>query len=207
LKEVDLMGKSARLLGMEFGKTAREMNELLKEHGYLEGSPGAYGLTEKGKQFGEEEDHHRGVGGYAHYNRDWITTTWDEPVLDAIAKDIANQSTAHEQGAGSAGEDVPAEQDAGSTDEISSEEDFAAPIELVLESDNDDRDLDKIYAWVGAAVVAFAVGRTVAPYAKRWWDDTAAPRTKKVWRKITNSEPADAAGEGDNIQEEPAETR
>lgn len=200
------MGKSAGLLGMEFGKTAREMNELLKQHGYLEGSPGAYGLTDKGKQFGQEEDHHRGVGGYAHYNRYWTTRTWDPSVLDALANDIANQSTAHEPGAGSAGEDVPAEQDAGSTDEISPEEDSAAPIELGFESDNDDRVLDKIYAWVGAAGVAFAVGSAVAPHAKRWWDDTAAPRTKKVWRKISNSEPADAAGEGDNIQEEPAET-
>ena len=191
------MGKSARLLGMEFGKTAREMNELLKQHGYLEGSPGAYGLSEKGKQFGQEEDHHRGVGGYDHYNRYWTTRTWDESVLDGLANDIANQSTAHEPGAGSAGEDVPAEQDAGSTDEISSEEDFAAPIGLGFESDSDDRDLQKIYAWVGAAMVAFAVGRAVAPHAKRWWDNTAAPRTKKVWHKITNREPADEAGEGD----------
>ena len=46
------MGKSARVLGWEFGRNAREMNALLKQQGYLDGEPGAYGLTEKGKQYG-----------------------------------------------------------------------------------------------------------------------------------------------------------
>ena len=82
------MGKSARLLGYEVGKSPREMNVLLKAHGYLYGEPGAYGLTEKGKQFGQEEDHHRGTGGYSTYNRDWTTTTWDESVLDALTGDM-----------------------------------------------------------------------------------------------------------------------
>jgi hypothetical protein len=65
------MRKSARVLGWEFGRTAREMNELLREHGYLYGNPGAYGLTEKGQQFADEQYHSRGTGGYAHYNRSW----------------------------------------------------------------------------------------------------------------------------------------
>jgi hypothetical protein len=38
------MGKSARLLGYELGKSPREMNVLLKAHGYLYGEPGAYAL-------------------------------------------------------------------------------------------------------------------------------------------------------------------
>ncbi len=52
--------KSARLLGQELRMNAREVNVLLKEQGYLEGGPGAYFLTEKGKQYGEDQDHQRG---------------------------------------------------------------------------------------------------------------------------------------------------
>ncbi len=44
------------------------MNALLHEYGYLEGSPGDYSLTEKGKEYGSEQYQHRGNGGYAHYN-------------------------------------------------------------------------------------------------------------------------------------------
>lgn len=72
------MGKSARVIGWEFGKSAREMNALLKEHGYLDGQPGAYELTEKGSRYARERYEHRGVGGYAHYNRDWTTRSWNE---------------------------------------------------------------------------------------------------------------------------------
>jgi len=53
------------------------MNVILKELGYVEGDPGAYGVTEKGAKYAFEKDHHRGPGGYSWYNRDWTTRTWD----------------------------------------------------------------------------------------------------------------------------------
>jgi hypothetical protein len=82
------MGMSARVLGFEFGRTAREMNELLKDHGYLYGTPGAYGLTEKGQQYAEEEYHSRGTGGYAHYNRSWETRTWSDGTTVALKAEM-----------------------------------------------------------------------------------------------------------------------
>ena len=48
------MGKSARVLGEEYGLNAQEMNRILKKQGFLDGGPGGYSLTEKGKQFGEQ---------------------------------------------------------------------------------------------------------------------------------------------------------
>ena len=65
------MNKSARVLGQEIGLTAQEMNQLLKAEGMLEGEPGAYSPTEKGKKYVNETDYHRGPGGYSWYNRDW----------------------------------------------------------------------------------------------------------------------------------------
>jgi hypothetical protein len=78
------MRKSARILGQEFGLTSQEMNFVLKEEGYLDGEPGNYFITEKGEKYAEEQDYHRGTGGYAHYNRYWTTRTWDDGITDGL---------------------------------------------------------------------------------------------------------------------------
>lgn len=43
------MRKSARYLGRDVGLNAEEVNVWLKEEGYLEGEPGDYRVTEKGR--------------------------------------------------------------------------------------------------------------------------------------------------------------
>jgi len=43
------MSKSATALGQEYGLTAREMNFVLREEGFLGGEPGNYTVTEKGE--------------------------------------------------------------------------------------------------------------------------------------------------------------
>jgi hypothetical protein len=75
---------SARVLGEAFGLTAQELNYALKEAGFLSGEPGMYSVTEMGAKFAAEEDHSRGIGGYAHYNRSWTTRTWDDSVADRL---------------------------------------------------------------------------------------------------------------------------
>src|SRR5690606_8510310 len=89
------MGKSARIIGWEdFGLNARDMNALLKEHGYLYGEPGAYGLTEKGARYGDEQHNENGYGGFAH--RSWETRTWNDDLADALKADIAASNEASE---------------------------------------------------------------------------------------------------------------
>lgn len=78
------MRKSARILGQDIGLNAQEMNYLLKEEGFLDGEAGNYTVTEKGAPFAEEQDHHRGTGGYAYYNRHWTTRSWDESISNAL---------------------------------------------------------------------------------------------------------------------------
>jgi hypothetical protein len=75
---------SARVLGQAFGLTAQELNYALKEAGFLSGKPGMYSVTEKGAKFVAEEDHSRGTGGYAHFNREWTTRTWDDSVAGEL---------------------------------------------------------------------------------------------------------------------------
>lgn len=89
--------RSARILGQDYGLTAVEMNFLLKEEGFLDGEPGAYRLTEKAKRYADEQDHHRGPGGYSWYNRDWETRTWDPAITDEL--DISDERKRQIQGA------------------------------------------------------------------------------------------------------------
>ena len=77
------MKESAKLLGQRLGLSSQETNHMLKEEGFLEGKPGNYNLTEKGKEFGEYSAHDNGYGGYAH--RSWAFPVWDtDKVLSAI---------------------------------------------------------------------------------------------------------------------------
>lgn len=62
--------------------SAEEVNRLLKEQGFLEGNPGAYGLTSKGEEFGAERSHDNGYGGVAA--RHWATTHYDPSIIDAL---------------------------------------------------------------------------------------------------------------------------
>ena len=80
------MGRmSARRIGAFLGMTAMEVNRKLKEVGLLEGEPGAYGVTDKGEEYGGEDHYNEnGYGGYAH--RDWETRTWLSSVITAISK-------------------------------------------------------------------------------------------------------------------------
>ena len=75
---------SARILGQRLGLTAQEFNYALKEAGFLSGEPGAYSVTERGAKLAAEEYHHRGTGGYDHYNRWWETRTWDDSVVGEL---------------------------------------------------------------------------------------------------------------------------
>lgn len=76
------MGKTATALGQEFGRTAREMNKLLREHGFMEGDPGAYRPTALGKAFAQAVDFDNGHGGFAH--RQWGWLSWTDGLIDAL---------------------------------------------------------------------------------------------------------------------------
>ena len=59
------MSLSARMIGETIGKSSREVNQLLYEHGLLEGGPGNWALTALGETYGHVSCHDNGYGGYA----------------------------------------------------------------------------------------------------------------------------------------------
>jgi hypothetical protein len=157
------------------------MNALFKEHGYLDGEPGAYGLTEKGAQYGAEQENWNGYGGYAQ--RAWTTRTWDDSVVDALRADMAAVSTTsatcpeviHEEAV---------DADAG----------VDGPDLVVLDDDPglsrpgpSDR---QIVAVVGVVVGAIVV-RQVAPHVKPFWRDKVKPAADRIRAKLTRSDSLD----------------
>lgn len=85
-RELVTVGRSATTIGREFGRNGREMNVLLADHGYLDGHPGAYVLTDKGQQYGTVNCHDNGYGGYAA--RAWEILTWNDEMAAALRADI-----------------------------------------------------------------------------------------------------------------------
>lgn len=80
------MGMTATQLGSVFGRGAAATNVLLRDHGFLEGSPGAWRPTELGEQFAKWVDRDNGYGGYAH--RSWGWLTWSDGLIDALKASI-----------------------------------------------------------------------------------------------------------------------
>lgn len=75
--------KSAKQMGLYIGKSAQEVNEILKNKGYLSGKPGQYIMTDKGKKHGEERLKDNGYGGNAA--RSWSFYMWGYEVLQDIS--------------------------------------------------------------------------------------------------------------------------
>lgn len=148
------------------------MNVLLTEHGYLDGIPGAYGLTEKGQQFGDEQDHSRGTGGYAHYNRSWSTRTWNDGTTAALKADM-------EANPGGVREDV-ADDPADEADHFEYE---------IHEVDHNSPQLDRAGLVIAAGVLTAVV---LAPHVKPFWNDKVKPAAKKLREKLTSQGPHEA---------------
>ena len=85
------MPLSARIIGQELGLTAQETNVYLQRKGFLDGEPGNYYPTEKGKKYVVEKDFHRGTGGYSRYNRYWAQRTFHESIMEEL-KDITPET-------------------------------------------------------------------------------------------------------------------
>ena len=77
------MGMTATQLGSMFSRTGTAMNQLLRDHGFIEGGPGAWRATELGKQFiARAHDVDNGYGGLAH--RQWGWLSWTDGLVDAL---------------------------------------------------------------------------------------------------------------------------
>lgn len=176
------MRKSARILGQEYGLSAQELNFVLKEEGFLDGEPGNYTVTEKGEKYAQEQDHHRGTGGYAHYNRYWTTRTWDDGIVDEL--DITDDRKREIRAAISLSKQKANEPENNLT------VDYNSYGNNYVDSEDDNNDRDALVAAVGAlllAASAYGVYKA-APYIKRWWNDKAVSGLRKMRNKLIGKE-------------------
>lgn len=175
------MGMTATQLGAIFGRGAAAMNSLLKEHGFLEGSPGAWMPTELGKQFAQSVDFDNGYGGYAH--RSWGWLTWTDGLVDALKASIEK----HPDGIAAA---VPT---------------AAAKAATVATSSTKGQALGR-HKWMALAAMGVVAA---APVAKNVWSriaerrSTAAAAPRLVDPPVEEAAQAASAPDGDETAAEP----
>lgn len=182
------MGKSATTLGKEYGLTNQEMNYVLKKEGYLTGGPGDYNVSEKGAPYADVNDYHRGPGGYAHYNRDWVTIHWDELLKDAL--DITEELK--EEAREAVRERRKQLQDERKAASIRAEEEFLARQRENEEDDEEDEELSN-GGWsplkVGALITIVAtVGYGIyiaTPHVKKWWKNRQTTKQSSSQKTVT----------------------
>ncbi|MFH9745148.1 hypothetical protein ACH4MN_11955 [Streptomyces anulatus] len=152
------------------------MNDLLKKHGYLDGKPGAYGLTEKGQQYAEEQYHSRGTGGSAQYNPSWETRTWSDETEAALKADM---------------EANPGGFDVG--DSVITQE-HALVYEPFAESGSSGDNNDSQPSWKELAIGGAVMGALlVAPHAKPFWNNKVKPAAKKLRDRLAKQESVDSS--------------
>jgi hypothetical protein len=185
------MRKSARILGQEFGLSAQEMNFILREEGFLDGVAGNYTVTEKGKKYAEEQDYHRGTGGYSHYNRYWTTRTWDDGIADEL--DITQErirktrqavSSSKQKTNESVNESVYESVDEGLPIEC---DDYS--VEDVNTTDDNNDGVGEAITFIFLAVAAYEIYQVAAPHVKRLWGDKVAPGLENLKNKVTGRSP------------------
>lgn len=186
--------RSARILGQDYGLTAVEMNFLLKEEGFLDGEPGTYFLTEKGKNYAHEQIDGRGTGGYLQYNPSWSVRTWNPSITDEL--DVTEERKQQLREAARAARQERAESraiqgadlDNGNADD----------------GDPDDSNLDPLTVAVGLVLTAISIYgiMKVAPHLKTLWTDKAMPRLKKL--KNRNADDTEIDAETPESGEDPA---
>lgn len=156
------------------------MNALLKEHGYLYGEPGAYGLTDKGEQFGADHYHENGYGGYAH--RNWETRTWNDHLAGALRADME------------AAQPEPAELPAADMPPGVREVDEPDDSDYVVTYDNNGDALPDVQTkHLVAGLAVLGAGVLIWRYGPPLWNNHIKPKSKKAWDKLSKRGPVNDA--------------
>lgn len=178
------MGKSATQLGKAFFLNGQEMNQLLKDQGFLEGEPGAYRVTEKGLPFATETDFHRGTGGSPWYNRYWSERTWDPSIMSELDMSVKRQQAAIDAIAdrrAAAAAARKAAQEIADQNLKATGSAFINPMEDISTDSSGSRGgLTAGDIAVGVGILGAVIGAgygiyKAAPHVKCWWNEKAKP--------------------------------
>ena len=123
-------------------------------------------------------DSSRGTGGYAHYNRNWETRTWNEETEAALVADMAAGLTQP------APEDSPVDQYGAAFEGDEAFLDYGA---------SDREETPELGPKSLLAVGGILVGGLIAVrYGKPWWNNTVRPAAKKLRDKFSKRESGEA---------------
>ena len=179
---------SSRVMGGQFGLTAVEMNMLLKEQGFLDGEPGAYGPSEMGKLYVHEDYVQKShLTGYDK-------TTWDPSIKKKL--DLSEERLQQAREAASARRAVVRAARAAET--VNERSDTG-------ETNGSDVDLRRVAVVLGVTVLV-VIGiygiKKAAPKLKAHWIDKITPRLEE--RKNRNAGGANTDAEIPDSDERPS---
>jgi hypothetical protein len=178
--------------------TGREFNSLLLEHGYLEGAPGQYQVTEKGRQYANEEDHYRGNERSLSYSASWSTRSWDEAILPDLKREMAEGAGAT---TGPDGSTSPSQDEARAEGEATTEPD---DWDYEYDYSRDEDEAPSTPSWqsvIGMVVLAAGVRVASDPRVRGWVRERTQPPAEKIWRKIRRAKGDAAEGHAEDRME------
>lgn len=177
------MRKSARYLGRDVGLNAEEVNVWLKEEGYLEGEPGDYRVTEKGRPYATQRHWETGRPNHAGY----VSTSWKEEILNEIGplsperrRELSDSVAANRAEKKRQREEWEASLAANGDDSLDDGQRDG--------NDASDSNGGKVAA---AAITVIAVSflavkgaQAAKPHVEKWWRETARPKIVKTKKNV-----------------------
>lgn len=177
------MRKSARYLGRDVGLNAEEVNVWLKEEGYLEGEPGDYRVTEKGRPYATQRHWETGSPNHA----DYVSTSWKEEILNEIGplsperrRELSDSVAANRAEKKRQREEWEASLAANGDDSLDDGQRDG--------NDASDSNGGKVAA---AAITVIAVSflavkgaQAAKPHVEKWWRETARPKIVKTKKNV-----------------------
>lgn len=177
------MRKSARYLGRDVGLNAEEMNVWLKEEGYLEGEPGDYRVTEKGRPYATQRHWETGSPNHVGY----VSTSWKEEILNEIGplsperrRELSDSVAANRAEKKRQREEWEASLAANGDDSLDDGQRDG--------NDASDSNGGKVAA---AAITVIAVSflavkgaQAAKPHVEKWWRETARPKIVKTKKNV-----------------------
>lgn len=177
------MRKSARYLGRDVGLNAEEVNVWLKEEGYLEGEPGDYRVTEKGRPYATQSHWETGSPNHAGY----VSTSWKEEILNEIGplsperrRELSDSVAANRAEKKRQREEWEASLAANGDDSLDDGQRDG--------NDASDSNGGKVAA---AAITVIAVSflavkgaQAAKPHVEKWWRETARPKIVKTKKNV-----------------------
>jgi hypothetical protein len=170
------MGKSTAGLGRELGLNSQETNILLRDEGYLEGEPGDWRLTDKGREHAEQQ--HWDVPSSMHAG--YLTTRWGDEVLEDIGtvsperkRQIDDEISARRAEQRRQREERQAELEDRGNDNVDDDYSYRQSSE---EDPIEGKTAGAIVAVIAGGILLAKGVKWAKPRVEKWWKEAARPK-------------------------------